>query len=150
MLPLGTANTSLDDRGMGAYLVFLMCSSLTHQSRRDIGMREVWTLHQAFSLEAGEYLITVLGIKIRLLTSSPWTLLGVSLPPSEDQSPSSPPGFSDTGSREWLRQLVSAWPGLKLKLPTGTLLVGEETVFFLWCLAAVFCLARLPCSWSFE
>ena len=41
MLPLGTANTSLDDRGMGAYLVFLMCSSLTHQRRRDRGVREV-------------------------------------------------------------------------------------------------------------
>ena len=40
-VPLGTANTSPDGRGMGAYLVFLMCSSLTHQRRRDIGVREV-------------------------------------------------------------------------------------------------------------
>lgn len=57
--------------------------------------------------------------------------------PSKDESPSSPPVFSDRHSSVWLAYLVFAWPGWKCRLPTGPLLVGKGAQFYLWCSAGV-------------
>jgi len=67
----------------------------------------------------------------------PWSLLilqGASLVPSKDESPSSPPVYSDRHSSVSLEYLVSAWPGWKSRLPTGPLLVGKRSTV----LSAVF------------
>lgn len=53
----------------------------------------------------------------------------------QDESPSSPPGFSDTHSSIWWGYLISAW--WKSRLPTGPLMVGKGAQFYLWCFARV-------------
>lgn len=67
------------------------------------------------------------GVKFRLFMWSPLTL--------QDESPSSPPGFSDTHSSIWWGYLISAW--WKSRLPTGPLMVGKGAQFYLWCFARV-------------